>query len=245
MKIPSFITVRTLSTRLPQKCLLPFGNKNVIEHIIDRAKHYQLDPIICTSSDSSDDVLEEIAQKEGVKVFRGSLVNKLKRWYDCCNHFSIKEFHTVDADDPFFDGELIKKSMDLLNQGYDVVCPTISSSAGNASVGYSLTKEVIEKALKSVAETADTEMMWYYLDKIPGIQKVNLPEKNPPSRIIRLTLDYEEDYWLLNSIQRIVGSLSSREEVDALFERNPDLHQINWFRNEQWASKQRAKKYKV
>jgi spore coat polysaccharide biosynthesis protein SpsF len=240
MKISSFITVRTSSNRLPQKCLLPFGNRNVIEHIIDRAKHYQLDPIICTSIDSSDDILEEIAKKEGVKVFRGSLVNKLKRWYDCCNHFSIKEFHTLDADDPFFDGELMKESMDLLNHGYDVVCPTKSSSAGNASVGYSLTREIIEKALKGVPETADTEMMWYYLDKIPGIRKIDLPEKNSPSRIIRLTLDYEEDYWLLSSIRRIVGNFASRAEVDALFVRNPDLYQINWFRNEQWASGQRA-----
>ena len=242
MKISSFITVRTSSNRLPQKCLLPFGNKNVIEHIIDRAKHYQLDPIICTSSDSSDDILEEIAKKEGVKVFRGSLVNKLKRWYDCCNHFSIKEFHTVDADDPFFDGELMKESMDLLNQGYDVVCPTISSSAGDASVGYSLKKEIIEKALKGVAETANTEMIWYYLDKISEIRKIDLPEKSSPSRIIRLTLDYEEDYWLLSSVQRIVGNFASRLEVDALFKRNPDLYKVNWFRNEQWASRQKVSK---
>ncbi len=42
MKIPSSITVRTSSSRLPQKCLLPFGNGNVFEHIIRRAKHYNL-----------------------------------------------------------------------------------------------------------------------------------------------------------------------------------------------------------
>ena len=106
---------------------MPFGDCNVIEHIIHRTKHYQLEPIICTSTDSSDDILAEIAQNERVKIFRGSMINKLKRWYDCCNHFNIKEFHTVDADDPFFDGELMKKSMDLLNQGYDVVCPITSA----------------------------------------------------------------------------------------------------------------------
>ena len=75
--IPSFITVRTKSKRLPQKCLLPFGDCNVIEHIIHRTNHYQLEPIICTSTDPSDDILEEIACKENVKVFRGSLINKL------------------------------------------------------------------------------------------------------------------------------------------------------------------------
>jgi spore coat polysaccharide biosynthesis protein SpsF len=242
MSIASIITVRTASTRLPNKCLLPFGDGNVLEHIIRRTKFYGLHPIVCTTLESSDDIIETIAENENVSCFRGNTVNKLKRWLDCCNYFNIEKFHTVDADDPFFDGELMKQSMRMLRQGYDVICPTESSSAGNASVGYSLTKEVIEKALKSVAETTDTEMMWYYLDKIPGIQKVILPEKNQPSRIIRLTLDYEEDYWLLRTIQRILGNFASRKEVNDLFKRNPELYQINWFRNEEWDQGQLAKK---
>lgn len=241
MKISSFITVRTSSSRLPQKCLLPFGNRNVIEHIIDRTKYYQLDPIICTSNDPSDDILEEIARKEEVKVFRGSMVNKLKRWVDCCNCFSIKEFHTVDADDPFFDGELIKNSMRLLAEGYDVVYPTESSSAGAASVGYSLTSEIVRKAVKLTDADTDTEMMWYYLDKIPGIKKTTLPESIKNNYKVRLTLDYEEDYWLLQSVRRIIGNNCSRNEVDNLFKSNPDLYKVNWFRNEEWKDVQQSK----
>ena len=114
MNPTEFITVRTKSKRLPSKCLLSFGDCNVIEHIIFRAKHYDLDPIICTSIDSSDDVLEEIANKNSVKIFRGSLINKIKRWYDCCNYYNIERFHTIDADDPFFDGELMKNRMTRL-----------------------------------------------------------------------------------------------------------------------------------
>ena len=56
--------------------------------------------------------------------------------------------------------------MVLLEKGYDVVCPTESSSAGDASVGYSLTRDVIKRSLENVDENEDTEMMWYYLDKI-------------------------------------------------------------------------------
>ena len=63
MKYPGLITVRTSSTRLPNKCLLPFGDGNVIEHIIKRAKYSGLDPILCTSIDKSDNILQEIAEK--------------------------------------------------------------------------------------------------------------------------------------------------------------------------------------
>jgi len=242
LRIPSFITVRTSSSRLPQKCLLPFGNGNVLEYIIRRAKHCDLDVIVCTSVDKSDNVIHLIAEKENVKCFRGSMLNKLKRWRDCCDHFNIEKFHTIDADDPFFDGELIKKSFILLNKGYDMVCPTESSSAGAATVGYSLTRDIINKASELTEENEDTEMMWYYVNKVEGLRKIILPEQESNQIKVRLTLDYEEDYWLLQTVRRIVGNLASRKDVDNLFLRNPDLYKINWFRNEEWKKGQLAKK---
>jgi spore coat polysaccharide biosynthesis protein SpsF (cytidylyltransferase family) len=59
---------------------------------------------------------------------------------------------------------------------------------------------------------------------------------------MRLTLDYEEDYWLLESVRRMVGNLASRDKVDRLFLSNPDLYKINWFRNDEWKAGQLSKK---
>ena len=44
--IYGFITVRTSSTRLPNKCLLPLGNESVIEHVIKRCLTYSIEPIV-------------------------------------------------------------------------------------------------------------------------------------------------------------------------------------------------------
>jgi spore coat polysaccharide biosynthesis protein SpsF len=240
--IQGLITVRTTSSRLPRKCLLPFGeDTNVIQHIIGRCKFYGIEPIVCTSTDSSDDVLADIANAGGVKIFRGSLINKLKRWYDCCTEFKIDSFHSVDADDPFFDGEIMKDSMQLLGEGYDVVCPTESSSDGAATVGYSLTSEIVQKAMDLTEAETDTEMMWFYLDKIPGIKKKVLPENIKNNYKIRLTLDYVEDYWLLETVRRILGNNCKRIEVDNLFNQNPDLYKVNWFRNIEWKNAQQSK----
>tara|TARA_B100000519_G_scaffold187959_1_gene185124 strand:- start:1353 stop:2081 length:729 start_codon:yes stop_codon:yes gene_type:complete len=239
--ITGFITVRSTSRRLPRKCFLPFGEWTIIEHIIRRTKHYGIDPILCTSTDSDDDELEEIAHQENIKVFRGSLVNKLKRWYDCCEYFQVDRFHSIDADDPFFDGELIHQSMDLLDKGYDVVCPTESSSNGNASVGYSLTKNIIKRALEPIKDNTDTEMMWYFLDKVKNIKKIILSETKKKPLKVRLTLDYEEDFWLLESVRKIVGNLADRSSVDQVFIKNPDMYKINWFRNKEWELGQKEK----
>jgi spore coat polysaccharide biosynthesis protein SpsF (cytidylyltransferase family) len=59
---------------------------------------------------------------------------------------------------------------------------------------------------------------------------------------MRLTLDYKEDYWLLESVRRILGNLASRDEVNQLFLSNPDMYKVNWFRNKEWQSVQFSKK---
>ncbi len=240
MNFPGFITVRTSSSRLPAKCLLPFGEDcNVLEHVIRRARHYGITPFVCTSVDQSDNVIEEIAMAEGVECYRGSLTNKLKRWADCATFFGLEGFHTIDADDPFFDGDQIKRSMALLvDDGLDVVYPTEASSSGGASVGYSLTTDIVKRASVNLPDETDTEMMWYYLEKIPNLRRVALPDSQLPSPKARLTLDYQEDYWLLESVRRIVGNLAARQEIDQLFIRNPDLYKINWFRNKEWKAGQ-------
>ena len=239
---PGFITVRATSTRLPGKCFLPLGDMNVIEHVIRRARSYGIDPIVCTSTDTADDRIEAIARSENAKFFRGSLVNKLKRWVDCAAHFKLDRFHTVDADDPFFDGDEMRRSMQRLDaEQFDVVAPTPWSSSGGGSVGYSLRRRVVEQAVAGLGDEADTEMMWHYVERVPGVKMATLQDL-APRPVVRLTLDYEEDYWLLQTMVRLIGNMGRSDAIDDLFRRNPDLHRINWFRNEQWKAGQEAKK---
>jgi spore coat polysaccharide biosynthesis protein SpsF (cytidylyltransferase family) len=243
MKISAFISVRALSTRLPEKCFLPFGKVSVLEHIIQRSLHYNLNPIVCTSSEVSDDPIVDLAKKCNVDYYRGPTENKLLRWSQCCDYFNIESFHSVDADDPFFDGNEVISSMRMLQQqNLDMVTPTRSSSSGGASVGYSLTANIVKKACEELDKHTDTEMMWYFIEKIPNLKTKILPETRKNISNMRLTLDYEEDYWLLESVRRMVGNFASRNQVDELFVVNPDLYKINWFKNDEWKVGQLSKK---
>ena len=57
----------------------------------------------------------------------------------------------------------------------------------------------------------------------------------------RMTLDYWEDYVMLEAVRLIVGNLASRAEVSELLKRNTDLEKINAFRSLEWEKKQKAK----
>ena len=235
------ITVRSQSTRLPEKCFLPFGDCNVIEYVIRRAIHFNINPIVCTTIESSDDRIIEIAKKEGVRFYRGSVKDKLVRWRDACRQYSSEKFISIDADDPFFDGDLSYKSINSLNNTFDIIKhPIQQPNKGfyEGCVGYSITSNIIEKACE-IKNTDDTEMMWHFVEKVPevkiGYLEIDDHEIDFP---IRLTLDYQEDYWLMNSLVRILGQNPNREKIINFFMLNPDLYKINWFRNDDYKSAQ-------
>tara|TARA_Y100001960_G_C14737023_1_gene860878 strand:- start:901 stop:1650 length:750 start_codon:yes stop_codon:yes gene_type:complete len=240
MVITSFVSARVNSSRLPNKCLLPFGETTVLRHGIRRARDNGLNPIVCTPSSPENDVIAEAAEKEKVKCFRGHNDDRLRRWLDCANENKISAFHTVDVDDPFFDPEMMKASFSLLiDEDFDFVEPTTLASSGNACVGFSIRRSIVEKACKLYQPGENSELLWYYLKAVENYRSIILPQSDFCSSVeARLTLDYEEDYWLLQSICRILGNNATRQQVDLLLEDNPRFKEINWFRNDQWKEKQ-------
>jgi spore coat polysaccharide biosynthesis protein SpsF len=235
----AFLTVRTKSTRLPEKCLLPFGPTNVLGHVISRAKFFNIEPVVCTSLDSSDDKIEDYCRQYNFNFFRGSFENKLTRWLDCARYFDVTNFHTLDVDDPFFDHLQVFESMSMLNStNMDVVYPTNISSTGSASVGYSIRTRYLEEMSSEILAVEQIEMVDVFFKKHNFSKNITLTSKYLEMQSVRLTLDYQEDYWLLRFILNECGPNCTRSEIQDLFTRNPDLYKINWFRNSDWEKNQ-------
>ena len=103
-----FITVRSNSTRLPQKCYQKILDKATVEYVIENVKKsLHADQIVlCTTTSPEDNKLCEIAKFSGIKYFRGSEHNKWERWLGACKKFNIDFFVTADGDDLFYDSNL-------------------------------------------------------------------------------------------------------------------------------------------
>jgi len=129
-KYVGLITVRTSSSRLPQKALSLIGDKPLIEHVITRAKESLKvglnNVVVCTSTESSDDCLEKIAKEQGVDCFRGSLNDKIARWRGAVKEFDADYMVSIDGDDPFCDAELTKLAIEQVEKsGADVITADI------------------------------------------------------------------------------------------------------------------------
>ena len=51
---------------------------------------------------------------------------------------------------------------------------------------------------------------------------------------IRLTLDYQEDYDLIQHIVASCGPFATTDDIIKLINKNPDLLKINSFRHKEW-----------
>jgi spore coat polysaccharide biosynthesis protein SpsF (cytidylyltransferase family) len=239
MKYIGIILVRSNSKRLPKKCFLSFGKYTVLEHIVRRCLHYKITPIICTSVAQNDNEIIKLAKKLKIYYFRGSENNKILRISDCCKKFNINFFHTIDADDPFFCGVAVKKSLnEIKKNNLDIIEPTESSSAGSGLVGYSVKSSIFHLISKKIDKNTNTEMMWGFFKKINNLKIKRLKEL-PFAIKARLTLDYHEDYIFLETIRLLLGNFTTRKSIFYLLKKNYDLTKINMFRNKQWSKNQK------
>ena len=235
--IPAIVLVRTTSTRLPKKCLLPLGEYTVIEHVIQRLKHFGFTPIIATSSKPDDDHFEQLCKRTHTSLFRGELDNKIKRIVDAATQFDLENILLIDADDPFFDPDANKDSFAYLSKGHNIVLPPTHYYWG--SVGYSIKKTVLERAMERY-NTSQSEMLESFILDLKGGSVLRMDAPTNGMETIRLTLDYQEDYELIQKVVQHGGHFATASDIQTLFNQNPSLFLINEFRQQEWHNNQQA-----
>jgi spore coat polysaccharide biosynthesis protein SpsF len=97
------------SSRLPGKVLADVCGKPLLQHMLDRVKkaEYLEGIVLATTSDPSDDVLEQFCRTQDIPSFRGSSLDVLDRCYRAAAQFHADEIVRLTADCPLIDPSLI------------------------------------------------------------------------------------------------------------------------------------------
>ena len=230
MRTAVFITVRMKSTRLPKKALAEIEGRSTIEHLIDRVKAAKIPEIIvlCTSTHPDDEILVEVARRNGIEAFRGSPEDKLDRYLQAARKYGIDFIVNVDGDDIFCDPELIDKTIEHFKKtGADCVIWR-GFPVGVVPIGIKV--EALQKVC-DLKEEKDTEV-WggYFTDT--GLFRVEYLEAPPELRHpeFRMTLDYPEDLEFFRTVFKKLytpGKVFSLREIVKLLKENPDIPKIN------------------
>ena len=244
-----FIAVRMKSTRLPQKALLKIQGRTVIEHLIDRLKTAKEPDVIvlCTSVNSDDAILVDVAKKNGIEGFQGSEDDKLDRFLGAADKYGIDLIAAVDGDDILCDAVHIDKTIQTLAAtGADMVmCDKLPLGAACNGIKVSALRKVIQMKGES-----DTEVWGKYFtdNKSFKVLDLEISEKAFNRPDIRLTLDYQEDFNLFKTIfdeLYVTGKVFSLKEIVKLFDRRPELLELTKDVHQQYLKGIESKEQKV
>ena len=235
----AIVTVRNSSTRLPNKAIMIVkGTLRSIDIVIERAKKTGLCVIIATSTDHSDDVFVDIARQHGVQVFRGSLLNKIKRWYDCFNKFQIENALIVDGDDLANNYEIgLRALSELKASNFDIItCP---EDIVTGFFTYAMKKSAISKLFSVVPdENSNTDVIAKYVEKAKlSITFVTL-EDFERNKNIRLTLDYNEDLQFFRKLYEKIDIVENGKSIIDFLEKNKSNSEINFHKQKEFLDNQ-------
>lgn len=245
MRADIFLSTRNKSQRLPGKALLEIKKKTVTEHLIDRLKtsHKIRKIILCTSDNSDDNILVKIAKKSKIGYFCGSEKDKLDRYLQASKKFGTEFIVIVDGDDMFCEPGFIDACVEeYRNTNADYI------SVKNAPVGtvpFCIKRQALEKVC-NLKNQIDTEIFSsVFTDS--GIFKVSIIDAKDlslDSPDIRLTLDYSEDFELLEKIHESLyqeNKIITLGEVISFLRKNKELLEIN--KNAQKKYEENQKKF--
>lgn len=231
MKVGVLIQARTGSTRLPQKITMPFYEGNtLLDIIIERVKKSGELVVLATTTSTSDAGLEQIAKKHGVGFYAGDEHNVLRRFVEAASIHKLDVVIRVCADNPFIHSGYIQELLaEYQKHPKNYISFFTKNDVPVIKTHYGFFMELVElEALKKVEQLTNEKL---YLEHVTNyiyahpeqfsIGKLTIPFEEP-SKLIRLTIDTEEDFKLAASLyHKFKDALP--EELIAFLLQHPEM----------------------
>lgn len=224
------INCRTASTRLPNKALKKICGKETIALLIERMKYCsnKNQIILCTTERAEDDVLVDIAGREGIEGFRGPDENVALRLLLASRKYNLDHIVRVTGDD-------LLRDIPLIDQAIESHLKNHADYTYIKGVVYSCDTEIISvRALETIVDRAacpeNTEYLTWYLEDETAFVHNEILAPSDYYRDYRITLDTIEDFKLLEALHKALykpGCPIDLRNALCYMDEHPDLAKIN------------------
>lgn len=235
MKIVAIIEARMKSTRLPGKNLRTILGKPMLELLIERLRLARKlhGIVVATTTDPTDDAIEDLTRRLGVGCFRGSMDDVLDRVLRAAQSVEADAIVEITGDCPLTDPAIVDQIVEVYAANrFDYVGNVRPSTFPVGLAVQVFPAKVLEEVAHLTQDPADREHVSLYIYEHPekfSLRNVEsgLPEKY---RDYRLTVDTPEDFALIGAIFEALypGNPGfGLDEVLAFLEKNPALLDLN------------------
>ena len=247
MKIVTIVQARTESTRLFQKTLLPVLGKPILFRMLERVMLSNLvgQVVVATTTNKNDDIIYDHCLNEGYECFRGDPLDLLDRHYQCALTHNADVVLKIPSDCPLIDPSIIDKVIKkFLDGNYDYCSNLYPATYPDGMDVEVFSFETLKTAWKYAKKFFEREHTTPYIWERGEIFKLGNHEWEKGldySMTHRLTIDYYEDFLLINNIFKKLhkkNKIFTLEDILSYLNENPDILKINskfngvnWYRH--------------
>jgi spore coat polysaccharide biosynthesis protein SpsF len=249
LNITIVVQARMSSSRLPGKVMLPILGEPLLWKMIERLKRvkYPVEIVVATSTDPSDNEIDDFCRFENIKCYRGNLTDLLDRHYQVGLLTIADAVIKIPSDCPLIDPKIIDTIIDFYlgnTTEYDFISNLHPATYPDGNDVELMTFEALETAWQEAQKPLELEHTTPYLWENPQKFKIaNLIWETglDYSMSYRFTIDYHEDYEF---IKRVFEELYPNnpefrlEDILDLIDSKPEIYEINkkyvgvnWYRN--------------
>jgi spore coat polysaccharide biosynthesis protein SpsF len=226
------IQARTDSSRLPRKVLLKIQSKPLIWHVINRVKKIKNveQIILATSTNSSDQQLVKIAEKENILTFTGNEKDVLDRYYKTSLKFNADPIIRITGDCPLIDPKLISEMLCFFkHKKFDLVANNIHPTYPDGLDASIFSFNALEVAWKKSKLQSEREHVIPYILKHKKLFKIFNYENSYDLSHLRWTVDEKNDLLFVRKIFHLMKPKLMFYTPDILkkIKQNPNLLKIN------------------
>ena len=220
------------STRLPGKVLMEVMGRPLLSYQIERLRFSNriAEIIIATTTNQEDDPVAKLAQKEGIKAYRGSEDDVLDRYYQAVKEYGAEHIMRLTGDCPLITPEVLDSIANTyFESGVDYIRTgeTFAEGLDCEIIGFrALAKAWLEAELES-----EREHVTLYIRNHPELFKTMVKENDTDDSSYRITVDEREDFLVVKTIleklykdDKICFSIG---DIKNFFEENTDTYQLN------------------
>ncbi len=225
---------RSGSTRLPGKVLLKVHGQELLKIHLDRIRKAKLvnEFVLATTTNTEDDVIQELCEKWGVRFSRGSEQDVLDRYYQAAKPYKPDYVVRVTSDCPLVDPEMIDAvvAFTLIND-IDYGANILSEKFPDGQDVEVFKFSALEKAWNEAKLQSEREHVTPFIKKNSDYNAGNLfTAMDLPSKInytgVRMTVDVPQDLELIRVLVEKLGTGESWfTYANYIIEKN--LHNLN------------------
>lgn len=231
------IQARLTSKRLPRKILRKINGKTILEHCVDRASLAKnVHSVIVAIPDTKENQeLEKFCAIKKIEFFKGPEYDVLQRYVLSAGKKKADVIVRLTSDCPLIDPKIIDQMVNFFfKKNVDYVSNTVPIDSSFWPDGSDVEVFSMEALLKSstlMLSDAEREHVTFkfWQDELGLFSSAQLTRSEDLSAF-RFTLDYEEDFMLIDFIFEEIkrtGVFGHVEEVTNILKSNEHLRSLN------------------